>query len=345
MSDDIATTLGAVIIGIPLGIMFSGTLLVQCILYFRSVRPRDTWRMSSIVCTFLVLDTLHSCLLWAAAWKWFIVERGTRPDFIPTPMACLFMENIPFNHNYWISTPIVSTLGPYDLLIPVLKILLAALRVVAATGEIYVLDAKGFFLNCETVSTSEMVKLQSFEAFRSKIGWVFSVGLALSSIVDVLITGVMMIILRQSRKKSLSLDSVLDSLIIYTFETGSITAIATIASLITWLALDNLIFLALHFVIAKLYANSVVAMLNYRQSLNPTQPTSSRSGNAIDLEVIRLDRNPATQLGRQLIFPSDSARSQSEPTSNVAPVEVNVTKTMEMHTDDSLMDEFKGEAV
>jgi len=283
--------------------------------------------MSSIVSTFLFLDLLHSCLLLAADWQWFIIEHGTQADRIPIaiPLSVLVTAISTFlahsvywwrifrfsKHNYWISTPII---------------ILAALRVVAAT-----------------VSTSEMIRLKSFQDFRTKIGWVFSVGLALSSIVDVLITGVMVIILRHSREKSLSMDGVIDSLVVYTFESGSVTALATIASLITWLAMDNLVFLGLHFVLAKLYANSVVAMLNYRQSLTQSrimpQTSSSRSGNPVDLDgrldVIRLDANPSTRQGRRLIFLPNGARA---PTSNIAPMEVSVTKTMQMHIDDNSMD-------
>lgn len=77
MSDN-ATTLGAVIIGIPLGIMygslcaslsdhnftfysrFSGGLVVQCILYFRSARSRNTWRMSSVVSIGAISKAFHS---------------------------------------------------------------------------------------------------------------------------------------------------------------------------------------------------------------------------------------------------------------------------------------------
>jgi len=158
--------------------------------------------------------------------------------------------------------------------------------------------------------------------------------------VDVLITGVMVIILRKSRKKSLSLDSVIDSLVIYTFETGSVTTIATIASLICWLTMDNLIFLGLHFVIAKLYANSVVAMLNYREFLN--LPRTSTSGNAVvDLDAIRLESNPSTQRGRLLFLSNGKHQSQGTPEIRPMELQVNVTKTLQMHTDDSLMDESK----
>jgi len=317
-----------VIIGIPLGIMFSGGLVVQCILYFRSARSRNTWRMSSVVIILIVLDLLHDILLWASAWQWCITERGLRPDFIPIPLALAmlvtaittFIAHAVYwwrifrfsGHNYWISLPIIF---------------LAVLRVVASIG-----------------TTMEMIVLQSFGEFRSKIAWVFSVGLALSSTVDLSIAGVMMIILRKSRKRSLSLNSVIDSLVIWTFETGSVTAIVTIASLICWLVMDNLIFLSLHFVIAKLYANSVVAMLNYRESLNQQQAAiSSRSPNAVvEFDAIRLETNPSTQWQRRLIFPCNG-KSQSQSTPDIGPMElqVNVTKTMRMHTDEGLMEESK----
>jgi len=307
------------VIGIPLGIMFTGALIVQCIVYFRAMRPRDTQRMWFIIYTFLVLDLLHTCLLWGTAWECFITWHGSRPDAIPTALSLsvlvtgisTFIAHSVYSwkifrfskHNYWLTGPIIF---------------LATLRLLASAA-----------------STSEMLVLKSFEEFRSKIGWVFGVGLALSSVVDVLIAGVMMLTLKQSRQQSLSLDGVIDSLIIYTFESGSVTAITTIVAMITWFSMNNLIFLALHFVIAKLYANCAVAMLNYRQFL------SQSTGNAMDLDVIRLGEDPSShRQGRRLIFLS-SARSQLQSAHNIAPMEVNVTKTMQMHTDSSLMDEPK----
>ena len=75
--------------------------------------------------------------------------------------------------------------------------------------------------------------------------------------------------------------------------------------------------------------------LNYRQFL------SQSTGNAMDLDVIRLGDNPSShRQGHRLIFLS-SARTQLQSAHNIAPMEVNVTKTMQMHTDGSFMDEPK----
>ncbi|KAJ4471004.1 hypothetical protein C8R41DRAFT_897804 [Lentinula lateritia] len=82
---------------------------------------------------------------------------------------------------------------------------------------------------------------RSFIQFREHVRWLFTLGLALSSAVDVLITSSLFI-----------LDGVIDTLILYTFETGSVTCAATIVSMICWISIPTqLIFMALHFIIGK----------------------------------------------------------------------------------------------
>ncbi|KAF5332726.1 hypothetical protein D9611_005468 [Ephemerocybe angulata] len=67
------------------------------------------------------------------------------------------------------------------------------------------------------------------------------------------------------------MNAVLDALVLYTFETGMVTGVATAVCLITWLTMKhNLIFLGLHFVISKFYANSLLITLNTRLNLKPS---------------------------------------------------------------------------
>ncbi|KAE9398615.1 hypothetical protein BT96DRAFT_1020034 [Gymnopus androsaceus JB14] len=150
------TTLGAIILGVPLAIMFSGVLFVECIIYWRSVKPTDTWRMSCIVFSLLILDMFHSSVLMASSWKWFIADQGMNGNFIPTTMALavliagisilihVFMEDFSINHKYWLTVPIM---------------VLAVLR---------------FILGCTPVSSAYMMQVKSFEEFRHSHGsWVF----------------------------------------------------------------------------------------------------------------------------------------------------------------------------
>jgi hypothetical protein len=56
--------------------------------------------------------------------------------------------------------------------------------------------------------------------------WTFTLGLALSTAVDLLITGSLLSVLQVSKKKSFTLDGVIDSLILYTIENAAMTTYA-----------------------------------------------------------------------------------------------------------------------
>jgi len=147
------------------------------------------------------------------------------------------------------------------------------------------------------------------------IQWLFSMGLALSSGVDILITVFLFFLLQRSRNNSLNLDHIIDSLILYTFEIGSLTSAATVVSMICWLRLDNsLIFLGLHFVIGKLYANSLLATLNAREQLRRARSSS--------LGLVNI--NPPQEL------PSvHFANTESSCVVDIHSIQVNVTKSVQ----------------
>jgi len=116
-----------------------------------------------------------------------------------------------------------------------------------------------------------MIYLQSYTLFRQKFLWLFTLGLSLSCTVDVLITFSLFFLLRGSKKKTLALTRVIDSIVLYAFEINLLTSAATVVSMLCWVILNNsLIFLGLHFMIGQLYANSLLATLNSRHSLRQT---------------------------------------------------------------------------
>ncbi|KAK0429998.1 hypothetical protein EV421DRAFT_2042218 [Armillaria borealis] len=102
------------------------------------------------------------------------------------------------------------------------------------------------------------LRLKTYSALREDFRWVFTLGLTLSSAVDILITGSLFGLLHTSRSDAENLKPIIDSLILYTFETGSLTCAATIIDMI----LDHDVIKPnihdLHFVIGKLYANSLL---------------------------------------------------------------------------------------
>ncbi|PPQ92484.1 hypothetical protein CVT25_010429 [Psilocybe cyanescens] len=170
-------------------------------------------------------------------------------------------------------------------------------------------------LAAASVSGGEMITLKSYTLFRQHFRWLFSVGLALSSTVDILVTLLLFFLLQKSRRQSMSLNEIIDTLILYTFEIGSLTSAATVISMICWLTLENnLVFLGLHFVIGKLYANSLLATLNTRQEIGRSR---AKAHDLMGLEAIR---NPQ---GLQFFNPQVVDRQY------VQNVEVNVEKTVQ----------------
>ncbi|KII93003.1 hypothetical protein PLICRDRAFT_121529 [Plicaturopsis crispa FD-325 SS-3] len=271
---DITQTFGALLVGALLATALSGIVVVQCFLYFRTFRS-DPPRTKLLVSVILVVDTCHSVFIWASVWDYLIVHFGdaSRRDFIPTTIAltialtailtfcvyCFFCHRIfkLSQRNWYITVPVL---------------VLSFLRLCAAT-----------------VTTTEMIRLRSYVLFTQSYAWIFTIGLALSSVIDVFIAASLCYFLRHSRTGHSSLDHVLDKLMLYTLETGLLTCAATVVAMLCWLTMpDNLIFLGFHFVICKLYSNSLLATLNTRKHLqrSPNSSPEERGGrlNRIDLQ-------------------------------------------------------------
>ncbi|TFK32121.1 hypothetical protein BDQ12DRAFT_707760 [Crucibulum laeve] len=288
---DVPKTHGALLLGGLVATGLSGIVTVQSIVYFK-LYPMDDSILKALVVLIWGLDLAHSGFICAAIWEYLISNYGNAPeiDFIPLSIAlsivftailtffvhCFFAHRIfrLSQRNWYITCPIG---------------VLALARLVSAS-----------------VTSAEMIKLHSFILFKEHFRWVFSLGLALSCAVDIWVTLSLFILLQNSRNRSMrycflalfistcclldtvysSLNHIIDSLILYTFEMGSLTCAATIMSMICWLTMnDNLIFMGFHFVIGKLYANSLLATLNTRRGLRRAQ---TRSHNDImDLDNLR----------------------------------------------------------
>lgn len=85
---------------------------------------------------------------------------------------------------------------------------------------------------------------------------------------DIMITGPLIYFLNKNRTGFRRTNSLINRLIIWSVNTALITGVFELLQLITWVTMTNtLMFLGFHLVIAKLYTNSMLAMLNGRKSL------------------------------------------------------------------------------
>ncbi|KAF9044150.1 hypothetical protein BJ165DRAFT_183053 [Panaeolus papilionaceus] len=236
--EDMLKTYGALLFGGSVAFGLSGILMVIVV-----------W----------ALDGIHSCLILTSLFFYLIKFFGMNEyiNHIPWPLALTVIVTA-------IQTFIAHCSFSY-------KIFRASKRNFKIIGPILFLAL--FRLVAAAVSTAEMLRLRRFSAFTERYpGWIFTLGLALSSVVDVMITSWLCYFLR-TLKENIPGDSTLmmrmvDVLTLYTLENGLLPCIVAMASLICWFAMPrNLIFLGLHLIIGKLYANSLLASLNVRQEL------------------------------------------------------------------------------
>jgi len=237
--------------------------------------PSDHTRLKVLVLTVWFLDTCHTICIWLSLWSYFIDNYGNSANINnihwSLALSVLFPAFLTFLvHNFFAQRIFMLSKRNYILTIPI--VVLAILRLVSAC-----------------VTTSFMLHLQTFARFKADVRFIFTTGLALSTAVDVIITASLFLLLQSSRTGAATLDAVIDALIRYTFETSTLTCAGTIASMLCWAIIpNNLIFMGLHFVIGKLYANSLLVTLNTRESIRRARSQD----NGLRVDIMKEPRKP-----------------------------------------------------
>ncbi|GLB43777.1 hypothetical protein LshimejAT787_1402890 [Lyophyllum shimeji] len=261
---DIPKTFGALLIGGIIAAAFSGIVVVQVFVYFKHY-PSDVAIVKALVIAVCVLDVCHTVFVTMSLWDHLIQHFGevARIDYIPWSLALTiaFTAILTFLvHCFFVHR--IYKLSGNNLLIAIPLAAIAGLRLCFAC-----------------LTTVKMITLRSLHEFVKQYTWSFTSGLALSTLLDILITGFLCFFLMIGRKKNVnaSINHILDSLMLYAFENGSLTCAATVVSMLCWLTMPtNLIFMGLHFVISKFYANSLLATLNTRKNLGQGYHSRSR---------------------------------------------------------------------
>ncbi|KIL60887.1 hypothetical protein M378DRAFT_902832 [Amanita muscaria Koide BX008] len=116
------------------------------------------------------------------------------------------------------------------------------------------------------------------------LGFIFAV----AADIGIMIT--LFVLLRLSRQQSISLNNVIDQLILYTLEIGSLTAFMAIAIVITWFTMrrNALIFLAIYVSLEKAYAIAFLGSLNTRYQLRRSRNSQNSHGQNMATRVQNL---------------------------------------------------------
>ncbi|KAJ3907481.1 hypothetical protein F5879DRAFT_520054 [Lentinula edodes] len=245
-SEEIA--LGMTLLGLFLSSVLYGLALSQLYTYYKRF-PRDPLSVKVLVVATAILDTVSVLLECHACWYYLV------------------------------------TTGPMTLAVWSLNAELAVSMFISGIAEafmtyrVWMLSGRQNVLTCALlcfallhftsgeVSAAEFLELSRFAKFGSvKVPSVLRLGSA--SLCDTGIAVSLCYFLQKKRTGYKRTDEIIDHLMLFSINSGLITSVASIACLITYLAIPKTwVYLTLCFLISRLYSNTFLCALNSRQIL------------------------------------------------------------------------------
>ncbi|KAJ3535862.1 hypothetical protein NM688_g6920 [Phlebia brevispora] len=289
-SPHLRSTMGALILGAFISIFLSGIVTMQVYLYYR-LYSKDALYLKLMVTAIWLLDILHTVMVSAANWTYLIAYYGdvTESDNIIWSVAVTIAITAIITfivHCFFTNRIHASTSGtvPSD-----------------DCNSNDDRDVRPFTKPTPSLSCSPAIvcriRTGNFPSFVARFKWMFTMGLVASAVLDISIAFFLSFYLRKGKSGYSTMDQIIDALILYTVETdGFEPSLTTIVSLICWVAMShNLVYLALHFTISKLYANSFLATLNSRKTLKVRSQASSDKDRGHALPILFPSRRQHTR--------------------------------------------------
>ncbi|KAI8970734.1 hypothetical protein BD414DRAFT_232546 [Trametes punicea] len=248
------STFGALLLGMSFGLMLYGLTVHQTYRFARLYPKDETW-VKCLVGAILVLESFHISLCIVAVY-YHLVSNYFNP-------ASLLV-------GHWSTRLLTPTTGVTILICQSFYVFRVyqigshyAYRVLVALAIACMVCAFGFMI----AATVEGFRL-SLNDFQH-VSWLVSAIFGCAVLADVCLTGTLVTVLLRSRTGFRRTDSLIEVLIIYSINTGLLTSIFGLLCFIFAIILPgNLIYIGISIVGVKLYANSVLAVLNSRRSLS-----------------------------------------------------------------------------
>lgn len=307
MAVDIRDTFGAGLIGGMVAAILYGITTLQTYLYY-VYYPRDTHGLKVLVASIWVIDTLHVSFMCHALYYYLVTNFGD-PDNLGTGVWSLF-----------------TSLG-LNLVMAVLVQTYFAFRIYHLTRSkirwwltsfLMLVVLAHFAFGLETVIFMFIKK--QFSAL-SEITLYAATPFAITAVLsDVFIAGSLCILLHGNRSPVIETNTLVNTLIIYAINRCLLTSVVAVAEVIAFAIIPgSLWFIAIDFVIGKLYANSLLASLNSRSALRGRNHTRDGSTsfrvNTINLTGLQSssDRDSSGGTQSKTTASTVSARARGKP--------------------------------
>ncbi|KAG2126230.1 hypothetical protein DEU56DRAFT_556493 [Suillus clintonianus] len=251
---DLNSTFGALYIGAAIGAIFFGLSNVQVFLYFQSRRNSGFTFYKFAVCWLWFLDALHVALVNHMIYYYLISNYAN-------PLALLEMV--------WSFKALIVI----DVCIVYSVHLLYLQRIwIISRGRTRFLPV---FMTVLIVLASSVGFVLFWAVFKSylftdlaKIRWTIYLSLGTMTMIDFLIACSLCYLLASAKTGFTKTDMTLRTLVRDIINTGCLTSMCSMACIITDASMpNNFVFLAIEFLLSKLYVNSYMALLNARHYL------------------------------------------------------------------------------
>ncbi|VDC03992.1 unnamed protein product [Peniophora sp. CBMAI 1063] len=309
-------TMGAFYIGVVFSASLYGVTCLQTYHYYHSY-PGDALYMKALVGIVFLLDTLHQVLISHAVYI-YLVTNYFNPAILTTVVWSVVAEVMVNGvmallvQFFFVFRAWKLSNGNWFLSAPIAAMSLAEFGVITA----YVIKAAPF------TNYAQAASLKSISLTVN----------ALTAITDVAIALVLCYLLQQSRTGFKRSDTLITKLIIFTVNTGLLTSLDAIASLVSYAASPNtFLYICFFFALGRLYSNSLLATLNVRRSLSGGSSAGVES-TSISLQGVRPS---ATQTANMMT-------SMSKPQHHVA-IKVDTTQEFAHDVDSSELAELRKE--
>jgi len=143
-------------------------------------------------------------------------------------------------------------------------------------------------------TTAKMARVVDLSRLPKAIAPLVGTGMGAGSLCDCIITVSLVYYLKRSRNGfNIRTDSVLDQLAYWTVNCGALTSVVGLAVIFTFIAMpDSMVYIALHLLLSKLYANALLATLNFRKAHSGRGINDEET--ALSLSTFRANRDESS---------------------------------------------------
>ncbi|KAF9442461.1 hypothetical protein P691DRAFT_681470, partial [Macrolepiota fuliginosa MF-IS2] len=225
--------------------------------YFYYTHQTDSWSIKLLVGLVMFFETIHQVLIIHTVYAYLILHYG-RPEML-NRLVCLSPKvEVLFNGFTALMVQSFLTMRVWRLSNRRLWLTgIAALLVAGEFGTSFY-EPRTVFHSLRLETYTELAHLKSLSIAVN----------ALAAAGDLLIATTLCIILHQSRTGFQRSDTMIKKLIVYSVNTGLLTSLCAVASLVSIvLAGQTFFYIMFFFCIGRLYSNSLLATLNARKNI------------------------------------------------------------------------------